>query len=71
MSSLNGAFDYLRDAVPTFAYEKHLSRIETLRLAIGYIRFMEDLLIDENEPMRAQYANAAQEIQAKWANVSI
>ena len=30
--------------VPTFAYEKRLSRIETLRLAITYISFMGDLL---------------------------
>ena len=32
------------DQVPTFAYEKRLSRIETLRLAITYISFMGDLL---------------------------
>lgn len=30
--------------VPTFAYEKRLSRIETLRLAITYISFMDELL---------------------------
>ena len=30
--------------VPTFAYEKRLSRIETLRLAITYINFMDELL---------------------------
>ena len=30
--------------VPTFAYEKRLSRIETLRLAITYITFMDELL---------------------------
>ncbi|KAL4705745.1 hypothetical protein ACJJTC_018344 [Scirpophaga incertulas] len=30
--------------VPTFAYEKRLSRIETLRLAITYISFMCELL---------------------------
>ena len=30
--------------VPTFAYKKRLSRIETLRLAITYISFMGDLL---------------------------
>ncbi|OXA65149.1 Protein Fer3 [Folsomia candida] len=31
-------------SVPTFAYEKRLSRIETLRLAITYIGFMRDLM---------------------------
>uniref|UniRef100_A0AAV2K8R7 BHLH domain-containing protein n=1 Tax=Knipowitschia caucasica TaxID=637954 RepID=A0AAV2K8R7_KNICA len=44
MFSLNEAFDELRRKVPTFAYEKRLSRIETLRLAIIYISFMRDLL---------------------------
>ncbi|XP_061886378.1 fer3-like protein [Entelurus aequoreus] len=46
MFSLNEAFDALRKKVPTFAYEKRLSRIETLRLAMVYIAFMEDLLED-------------------------
>ena len=31
--------------MPTFSFEKRLSRIETLRLAIGYIGFMTELLI--------------------------
>eukprot|EP00090_Calanus_glacialis_P017874 TRINITY_DN27736_c0_g1_i1.p1 TRINITY_DN27736_c0_g1~~TRINITY_DN27736_c0_g1_i1.p1 ORF type:complete len:224 (-),score=65.09 TRINITY_DN27736_c0_g1_i1:156-827(-) len=44
MYSLNEAFDRLRSKVPTFAYEKRLSRIETLRLAITYISFMDELL---------------------------
>lgn len=44
MFSLNEAFDALRRRVPTFAYEKRLSRIDTLRLAIVYISFMTDLL---------------------------
>ena len=41
---MNEAFDRLRSKVPTFAYEKRLSRIETLRLAITYINFMDELL---------------------------
>ncbi|TRY72881.1 hypothetical protein DNTS_021699 [Danionella cerebrum] len=44
MFSLNEAFERLRRRVPTFAYEKRLSRIETLRLAIVYIAFMTDIL---------------------------
>lgn len=44
MFSLNEAFERLRGKVPTFAYEKRLSRIETLRLAIIYITFMTDIL---------------------------
>ena len=45
MFSLNEAFDQLREIVPIFAYEKKLSRIETLRLAIVYIAFMTELVI--------------------------
>jgi Fer3-like protein len=44
MFNLNEAFDKLRRKVPTFAYEKRLSRIETLRLAITYISFMSELM---------------------------
>ncbi|XP_037078410.1 pancreas transcription factor 1 subunit alpha-like [Pollicipes pollicipes] len=49
MLSLNEAFDRLRRKVPTFAYEKRLSRIETLRLAITYIAFMGELLSGQQE----------------------
>ena len=45
MFSLNEAFDQLREIVPIFAYEKKLSRIETLRLAIIYIAFMTELVV--------------------------
>lgn len=44
MFNLNSAFDKLRKKVPTFAYEKRLSRIETLRLAIMYIAFMTEVV---------------------------
>ncbi|XP_068082085.1 heart- and neural crest derivatives-expressed protein 2 [Anabrus simplex] len=49
MFNLNEAFDKLRRKVPTFAYEKRLSRIETLRLAITYISFMNELLTGGNK----------------------
>ena len=44
MFSLNEAFDELRTKVPTFPYEKKLSRIETLRIAITYIGFMTEVV---------------------------
>nr|XP_013007857.1 LOW QUALITY PROTEIN: fer3-like protein [Cavia porcellus] len=44
MFNLNEAFDPAAQRCPTFAYEKRLSRIETLRLAIVYISFMTELL---------------------------
>lgn len=53
MYNLNEAFDKLRRKVPTFAYEKRLSRIETLRLAITYIGFMTELLQTTRPPSGA------------------
>lgn len=53
-------------SIPTFAYEKHLSRIETLRLAMNYISFMSDLLETPPEAAYAKYANAAHEMHIKW-----
>ena len=44
MFNLNEAFDELRKTVPTFSYEKRLSRIETLRLAITYISYMGEIV---------------------------
>jgi hypothetical protein len=43
MFHLNEAFDELRKRLPAFNYEKRLSRIETLRLAMTYISFMKDI----------------------------
>jgi len=50
MFNLNSAFDKLRKKVPTFAYEKRLSRIETLRLAIMYIAFMTEVVKGGKDP---------------------
>ena len=50
MSSLNTAFDFLKNRIPTFSYEKKLSRLETLRLAITYISFMSDVVSSVNVP---------------------
>lgn len=43
MFHLNTAFDDLRKRLPAFNYEKRLSRIETLKLAMTYISFMKDI----------------------------
>ncbi len=49
MCNLNQAFQKLQTRVPTFAFEKKLSRMETLTLAIRYISFMTELINDDNE----------------------
>ena len=43
MCTMNKAFEELRERLPAFDYEKKLSRIETLKLAMTYISFMKDL----------------------------
>ncbi len=58
MFNLNEAFDKLRRKVPTFAYEKRLSRIETLRLAITYIGFMSELLAGGNNRLHSEQRNS-------------
>ncbi|XP_026465043.1 pancreas transcription factor 1 subunit alpha-like [Ctenocephalides felis] len=53
MQSINEAFEGLRAHVPTLPYEKRLSKVDTLRLAIGYINFLAELVRTDrnaNEP---------------------
>lgn len=51
MLSINSAFEHLRQHVPTFPYEKRLSKIDTLRLAIAYISLLQELLNTELDPI--------------------
>lgn len=51
MLSINSAFEHLRLHVPTFPYEKRLSKIDTLRLAIAYISLLQELLNTELDPI--------------------
>ncbi|CAJ0934988.1 unnamed protein product, partial [Mesorhabditis belari] len=44
MSSINSAFQDLRDYIPTFPFEKRLSKIDTLNLAIAYINMLNGIL---------------------------
>lgn len=50
MLSINSAFEELRSRVPTFPYEKRLSKIDTLRLAIAYIALLRDILASGVDP---------------------
>ncbi|PIO32308.1 hypothetical protein AB205_0028580 [Aquarana catesbeiana] len=50
MLSINSAFEELRGRVPTFPYEKRLSKIDTLRLAIAYIALLSDILASGTDP---------------------
>lgn len=48
-ATINEAFDQLRDVVPSFPYERRISKIETLRLAISYIELLVDTLNQKSE----------------------
>jgi len=50
-TSINSAFEELRRHVPTFPYEKRLSKIDTLRLAIAYISLLREILHSDLEPV--------------------
>ncbi|XP_055374536.1 uncharacterized protein LOC129607529 [Condylostylus longicornis] len=50
-SNINSAFDELRIHVPTFPYEKRLSKIDTLRLAIAYIALLREVLQVDCDPL--------------------
>ncbi|XP_060639430.2 pancreas transcription factor 1 subunit alpha [Anolis sagrei] len=58
MQSLNDAFEGLRAHIPTLPYEKRLSKVDTLRLAIGYIHFLSELLHAE-APLRGHGAGTS------------
>lgn len=48
MQSINDAFEGLRAHIPTLPYEKRLSKVDTLKLAIGYINFLGELVRTDN-----------------------
>ncbi|XP_063070582.1 protein Fer3 [Engraulis encrasicolus] len=50
MLSINSGFEELRCHVPTFPYEKRLSKIDTLRLAIAYIALLREILVSGCDP---------------------
>ncbi|KAK0398672.1 hypothetical protein QR680_002703 [Steinernema hermaphroditum] len=50
MCSINVAFMELRNYIPTFPYEKRLSKIDTLNLAIAYIGMLEEILATDQDP---------------------
>ncbi|XP_041479255.1 protein dimmed-like [Lytechinus variegatus] len=59
MFGLNDAFDKLRKEVPKFKHEKRLSRIETLRLAILYIGFLNDIVTRKSVNHESEVDNAS------------
>ncbi|KAA0201585.1 hypothetical protein HAZT_HAZT005932 [Hyalella azteca] len=46
MANINDAFEGLREHIPTMPYEKRLSKVDTLRLAISYIQHLSGLVTE-------------------------
>ena len=40
MQSINDAFESLRQHIPTLPYEKRLSKVDTLKLTIGWVAYI-------------------------------
>ncbi|XP_030846558.1 pancreas transcription factor 1 subunit alpha [Strongylocentrotus purpuratus] len=64
MSSINDAFEGLREHIPTLPYEKRLSKVDTLRLAIGYINFLAEMIENEGADLESP-ATSPEENQKK------
>ncbi|KAM9308702.1 pancreas transcription factor 1 subunit alpha [Gastrophryne carolinensis] len=58
MQSINDAFEGLRSHIPTLPYEKRLSKVDTLRLAIGYINFLSEM-VRSDPPLRGPDSDSA------------
>ena len=50
LNNINSAFERLKEVIPTFPFEKRLTKMETLRLAISYINMLEDILESDMSP---------------------
>ncbi|VDP77940.1 unnamed protein product [Echinostoma caproni] len=57
MLSINSAFEMLRTCLPTFPYERRISKIDTLRLAIAYLALLRDMLHSLDEIPTSQQAS--------------
>ena len=51
VNNMGCVYNTLRKQVPTFPYEKRLSKIDTLKLTIAYINLLRNILESEMEPV--------------------
>ena len=66
--SINEAFESLRLGIPTFPYERRLSKIDTLHLAISYINLL-DLVIESNMTLYEYFRTSINDmLQARRAH---
>jgi hypothetical protein len=43
-NTINSVFEVLRKCIPTFPYERRLSKIDTLHLTISYIQLLQSII---------------------------
>ena len=68
MMSINEAFEGLRAHIPTLPYEKRLSKVDTLKLAIGYINFLSEMI---QADIQAKEGSHGQQQRLQQRNVVI
>ena len=71
LSHLNTAFAELRSHIPRFPYEKRLSKIDTLRLALAYIEFLDglahsDLMVHEYIAQSPRWLHSELALRLRW-----
>ena len=57
MQNINEAFEGLRIQLPTLPYEKKISKVDTLKMAIAYINFLTDLLNKDTRYSKSSASN--------------
>lgn len=58
MQNINEAFEGLRSHIPTLPYEKKLSKVDTLKLAISYINFLGEMVRKDKSATDAENSGA-------------
>lgn len=66
MKSINDAFDSLRKCIPvTDTVDRKLSKVDTLKFALSYIRYLTDLIKSTNDFAPSQHPSASDRKQEK------
>ena len=63
MRVLNNGFQALRDALPCYIADGHMAKITTLRLAINYIKALNEVLNEDHTPIGTPVAQCTTPIQ--------
>lgn len=62
---VNDGFSCLRQHIPYFPDKKKLSKVETLRCAVAYIKHLQDLITEHDSSSSESLANSSSENECK------